>query len=135
MARADLRSAPGGGGGGRPGARAFRRWLELLIFLEAEQGTRGPGAVRAYVQLVAESREVVIAHVQTLTRQLAGMIADGVQRGEFTAVDPTTVGPVVFDATARFHNPVHASEWSDPGIDAAFERVWSLIMAALGERA
>jgi Tetracyclin repressor-like, C-terminal domain len=37
----------------------------------------------------------------------------------------------VFDARARFHNPVHAAEWSDPGIDSAFEGVWSLVVAAL----
>jgi hypothetical protein len=29
-------------------------------------------------------------------------------------------------------NTVNALEWSDPGIDAAFESVWSLILAGLG---
>ena len=66
--------------------------------------------------------------------QLARIIADGVARGEFAAADPAAAGRAVFDATARFHNPAHAAEWSDPGIDAAFEGVWSLILAALGPK-
>jgi Tetracyclin repressor-like, C-terminal domain len=86
---------------------------------------------RTYAQLVAESREVVMTHVKTLAGQLAAIIAVGVQRGEFADVDPAMAGRAVFDATARFHNPVHAAEWSDPGIDAAFEGVWSLVVDAL----
>jgi hypothetical protein len=30
-----------------------------------------------------------------------------------------------------FHHPVHAPEWRDPGIDAAFEGVWRLVMEGL----
>ena len=93
-----------------------------------------PELFATYVQLVAESREVIVAHVRTLTQQLAAIVADGVERGEFAAVDSTAAGRAVFDATARFHNPSHVSEWSDPNIDAAFEGVWSLVVAALGKK-
>jgi hypothetical protein len=41
----------------------------------------------------------------------------------------------VFDATARFHNPTHAPEWADPGIDPAYEGVRSLVLRGLGARA
>ena len=75
-----------------------------------------------------------MAHVNTLSGQLAAIVALGVQRGEFADVDPATAGRGVFDATARFHNPAHAAEWSNPGIDAAFEGVWSLVAAALRPR-
>jgi hypothetical protein len=37
----------------------------------------------------------------------------------------------VFQASASFHHPVHAPEWRDPGIDAAFEGVWRLVMEGL----
>lgn len=77
------------------------------------------------------AREVITAHVGTLTDQLALIIADGAQRGEFGVTDPVVAARAVFDATSRFHNPVHAAQWSDPGIDAAFEGVWSLVLAGL----
>ena len=40
----------------------------------------------------------------------------------------------MLDATARFHNPANAAEWSDPGIDEAFERVWVLLLDGLRPR-
>jgi AcrR family transcriptional regulator len=117
-----------------PALDRLRHWLQLLITSKRSRALEDPELFATYVQLVAESREVVAAHVNTLTGQLAAIIARGVQRGEFADVDPVIAGPAVFDATARFHNPVHAAEWSSPGIDAAFEGVWSLVVAALRPR-
>ena len=68
---------------------------------------------------------------RSLAGQIGRIVADGVARGEFAVDDPVAAGRAVFDATARFHDPAHAPEWSDPGIDAAFERVWSLVLAGL----
>ncbi len=85
-----------------------------------------------YVELTADAREVVLAHVENLVGQLTRIITSGVERGELDVPDPVAAARAVFDATSRFHNPVHASEWSDPGIDAAFEGVWSLVLAGLG---
>jgi AcrR family transcriptional regulator len=120
--------------GDGPATARLRRWLDLLISSKRGRALEDPELFATYVQLVAESREVVIAHVRTLTEQLAGIIVEGVERGEFAAVDPAVTSRAVFDATARFHNPAHAGEWADPNIDAAFEGVWSLVVAALGTR-
>jgi AcrR family transcriptional regulator len=118
-----------------PAPERLRSWLDLLISSKRSRALEDPELFATYVQLVAQSREVVLAHVQTLTEQLATIIADGIARSEFTEVVPTTAARAVFDATARFHNPAHASEWSDPDIGVAFEGVWSLLIAALGKRA
>ena len=120
--------------GKEPAPERLRCWLDLLISSKRSRALEDPELFATYVRLVAESREVIIAHVRTLTEQLAAIVADGVERGEFAAVDPTATGRAVFDATARFHNPAHMSEWSEPNIDAAFEGVWSLIVAALGKK-
>jgi len=117
-----------------PAPEKLRRWLELLIAAKRSRAREDPELFATYVQLVAESRDVVVAHVNTLTGQLAAIVALGVGRGEFADVDPAMAGRAVFDATARFHNPVHAAEWSDPGIDEAFEGVWALVIAALRPR-
>ena len=52
-------------------------------------------------------------------------------QGEFSVADPAEAACAVIDATGRFHNPAHAAEWSDPGISAAFERVWALVLRGL----
>jgi AcrR family transcriptional regulator len=101
------------------------RWLaRVSLPLEAVAAEDGPA-------LAAEAREVVRAHVDTLAGQLARIIVDGVARGELSAADPARTGRAVFDATGRFHNPAQASAWSDPGIDAAVEGVWSLVLGGL----
>jgi hypothetical protein len=97
----------------------LRRWLELLF--------------ATYVELVGESRDVVRAHVRILTEQLAAIIADGTRAGELVAADPQVEARAVFDATARFHDPAHAAEWFEPGIDEAFEGVWSIVVRALAD--
>lgn len=74
---------------------------------------------------------MVTAHLQTLTDQLARIMADGVTRGEFATTDPEAAGRAVLHATARFHHPAHAAEWADPRIDADFDAVWTLIHRGL----
>jgi AcrR family transcriptional regulator len=115
-----------------PAPTRLRRWFDLLIASKRSRALDDPELFATYVELVAESRDVVKSHVDTLVGQIAGIIAAGVARGEFTAADPAATGRAVFYATARFHNPAHAMEWSDPGIDAAFEGVWSLVLRGLG---
>jgi AcrR family transcriptional regulator len=115
----------------RPAPERLRRWLELLISAKRSRAMDDPELFATYMRLVADARGVVSAHVGHLADQLARIIADGVARGEFAVTDPAGAGRAVLDATARFHNPTHAPEWSDPGIDAAFERVWSLVLRGL----
>lgn len=81
--------------------------------------------------LPRESRDVIEAHVRTLTSQLAQMISDGVASGDFGVPDSRAAAHAVFDATSRFHNPANAAAWSEPGIDRAYEAVRSLVLAGL----
>jgi AcrR family transcriptional regulator len=114
-----------------PALERLRRWLDQLIATKRGKALEDPELFATYVQLATESREVVRAHVEDLVGQLARIIAEGAKRGELESADPIAAARAVFDATARFHNPVHAPGWSDPGIDASFEGVWSLIMVGL----
>lgn len=117
-----------------PAPERLRRWFDLLIRSKRKKVLDDPELFATYCALVADAREVVTAHVNTLTGQIAKILADGLARGEFTITDPVTAGRAVFDATTRFHNPIHAAEWSDPGSEAAFESVWSLLLRGLGAR-
>jgi AcrR family transcriptional regulator len=108
------------------------RWLDLLVTAKRRMAWEDPELFATYLQLAADSREAIRAHVDDLTGQLARIIADGVTRGELAAADPATAGRAVFDATARFHNPTHAPEWTNPSIDAAYQGVRSLVLRGLG---
>jgi AcrR family transcriptional regulator len=112
----------------------LKAWFDALIAAKKRRVLKDPELFATYVSLAIDAREVVKGHVDTLVDQVARIIADGVKSGAFTVKDARVAARSVFDATARFHNPAHAAEWSDPGIDAAFEGVWSLIKAALTAR-
>jgi AcrR family transcriptional regulator len=114
-----------------PAAPRLRRWLDALIAVKRQKVQGDPELFATYVALAAESRDVVAAHVDLLRRQVARIIADGVAQSEFVVANPDEAARAVIDATGRFHNPAHAAEWSDPGIDAAFERVWALVLRGL----
>ena len=114
-----------------PAPDRLRRWLEQLMTAKRRKVLDEPELFATYIRLAADAREVVNGHVQELTGQLARIIADGIESGAFTVNDAQATARAIFSATARFHNPRHASEWSDPAIDRDFEGVWSLVLAAL----
>jgi len=117
--------------GREPAPERLRKWMDALMAAKRRRVLKEPELFATYGNLAADAREVVKAHVDALVGQAARIIADGIASGAFPVKDAETAARSVFDATARFHHPKHAAEWSDPGIDAAFEGVWSLIQAAL----
>ena len=120
--------------GKEPAPERLRKWLDGLLAAKRRRALNEPELFATYISLAADAREVVKAHVDALVDQAARIIADGIKSGAFTVKDAKVAARSVFDATARFHNPAHAGEWSDPGIDAAFEGVWALLRAALMAR-
>lgn len=114
-----------------PAAARLERWLDGLVEAKRRKALDDPELFATYIELTAGARDVVTAHVERLVGQLARIIGDGVERGELEARDPSLAARAVFDATARFHNPAHAPEWSDPGIDDAYESVRSLVLRGL----
>ncbi len=119
-------------GASGPAEKRLRRWFDVLIATKRRKTLAEPELFATYQAIFREAHEVVTRHVEALVAQLGKIIADGVKRGEFSSADPHATARAIFDATARFHNPAHAAEWADiAASDAAFERVWTLIVAAL----
>jgi AcrR family transcriptional regulator len=111
--------------------KRLERWLDSLVQAKRRKALDEPELFATYIELAADAREVVKTHVQTLVDQLARIVADGVANGAFTADDPKAAARAAFDATSRFHNPVHAAEWANPQIDSAYEEVRSLVLRGL----
>lgn len=114
-----------------PAPARLHQWLVQLILAKRRRALDDPELFATYLALAADARAVVQAYVDHLLGQLTQIIADGVAQGAFSAVDPYATAQAVFDATTRFHKPSHAAEWADPGIDAAFAAVWSLLLRGL----
>jgi len=117
-----------------PAPERLRRWLNLLCSMKRKYALDDPELFATYRELASEARDVVRVHVDHLAEQITHIIIDGVVQGEFAVDDPFVFGRAVLTATTRFHDPAHATEWSDPDIDAALDGVWSLILVGLSPR-
>ena len=109
----------------------LRRFFDTLIALKRRRAAEDPQLFAAYRTLAADSKSAA-AHLYELVELTATIIRGGVKERAFRAVDPIAAARAVLFATSRFHHPVHAPEWSDPGIDTAFNDVWKLLMEGLG---
>jgi AcrR family transcriptional regulator len=116
---------------GTPAPERLHTWLRALIDAKRSRAAEDPELFETYMILVEESSAEVQEHVEHLAASLTKIVADGVQRGELVADDAAATGRAILDATARFHNPTHRQEWSDPKIDDQFEAVWSLLLKGL----
>lgn len=122
-------------GGTAPAPERLAAWLDALFTAKRHKAGDDPELFATYMALVDEHSEVVDRHIATLVGQLTAIIEDGLARGEFAATgpaaDPPTAARAVWDADARFHDPVYAAEWNGEGIRAAFEAVRALILRGL----
>lgn len=114
-----------------PADLRLRQWFDRLIEAKHRKVLDDPELFETYHRIAMDAREVVIAHVDHLLDQLTRIIADGAAQGLFKTADPAATARAVLDATTRFHKPTHAGEWRDPGIMAAFDGVWKLVLAGL----
>jgi AcrR family transcriptional regulator len=117
-----------------PADRRLDQWLTGLFEAKRHKAGDDPELFATYSVLTDETNSVVDRHIEDLTGQLAKIIDDGRAQGVFA---PDCVGSsdeaahAVFSATAQFHDPAYAAEWSRPGIEDAFTAVRTLVLRGL----
>lgn len=114
-----------------PAPLRLRRLIDALIAVKRRRAADDPELFAAYRTLAADAQSVAASHVDELVGLAATVIRAGVKEGTFRTGDPVAAGRAVLFATSRFHHPAHAAEWKDPGIDAAYNDVWRLLMHGL----
>ena len=114
-----------------PAPQRLRRLLDGLIAGKRRWALDDPELFAAYRTLAADAQSAVSVHIEELVALAATIIRSGVDDGTFRTADPVAAARAVLMATSRFHHPVHAVEWADPAVDAAFDDVWQLVMDGL----
>jgi AcrR family transcriptional regulator len=112
--------------------KRLNRWFDLLMTLKRRRAVEDPQLFATYMRLVGESRAVVTKHIDELVTQLTTIIIDGVANGEFAVDDADDAARALFDATLRYHHPLHVAEWKDDALmRASFERLFNLALRGL----
>ncbi|MFF7153383.1 TetR family transcriptional regulator [Streptomyces sp. NPDC008139] len=114
-----------------PAPERLPRWLTELFAAKRRKAGLDPELFATFQMLARDNSGAVSRHVQETIDQLAGIVADGVRRGEFAPCDRAATARAVWDATCRFHDPAHAAEWTLPGVDAEFTAVCELVLRGL----
>ena len=111
-----------------PAADRLHRWLLMLMTIKRRFALEDPELFGTYAMIDKDDAEVVHEHVEVLTSQITRILEDGVEAGEFRPSVLEGGALAIWDATTRFHNPMHRHEWSDPGATERFEGVWHLLL-------
>jgi len=113
-----------------PEAR-LRDWLAALFEAKRRKAGDDPELFATYSVLTGESVTTVIEHLTELTDQLTRVVRDGIDAGTFTVADPAVAALAVFQATGRYHDPVYAQEWEQPGAEEEFTALVDLLVRGL----
>ncbi|GGO53171.1 TetR family transcriptional regulator [Streptomyces daqingensis] len=117
-----------------PAGQQLDRWLTTLFEAKRHKAGDDPELFATYTVLASEASGVVERHIEDSVGQLAQIIEAGRDEGEFAADaigSAYEAARAVFHATARFHDPVYAAEWSRPGVEDDFLSVRSLVLRGL----
>ncbi|MGW2250506.1 TetR family transcriptional regulator [Kitasatospora sp. NPDC001660] len=109
----------------------LHRWLVTLFAAKKKKALDDPQLFATYMVLVEENSGTVEAHIDTMVGQIAQIVQDGMEKKDFKLAHVLTTARAVFEATAHFHDPAYAGEWSDPKANERFEAVWTLILNGL----
>lgn len=120
---------------GKAGAKdKLRLWLDTLMRLKRDCAAEDPEMFAMYTAVSLEAGEPIAAHVRELTSQIAAILREGRENGEFEFQDAESTAQALFMATSRFHHPAHAGEWRDPQTEQLAEAVWELLLSGLSAR-
>ena len=117
--------------GTRTATARLTAWFHALRLAKQRKVRRDPELFRVYHGIVENAHEVVGAHIATLLRQLAGILAAGVAAGEFARqLDAPAAARAFLLATVQFHHPALVAQNPLP-TEADAEAVLGLLLAGL----
>jgi AcrR family transcriptional regulator len=119
----------------RPGPAAVRL-RELMTTINRMNSERyiGDSKLHEMVEIaMEESWEVCVAHMQTITESIAGVIAQGVASGEFEAPDVPLAAMCVCTGMMRFFHPQMIAQCANkPGPE--IDQMIDFVLAGLAPR-
>jgi hypothetical protein len=108
--------------------------LTVMFATKRAKARQDPELFATFRVLAAEHSTVSTAHVAFLLDEIRAIVVDGIAGGDFAPGEPEMIARAIFDATTRFHDPVHAAEWRFPEVEAASDGVISLILNGIRAR-
>ena len=111
----------------------LRTWLLALIASKRNSAADDPEMFAMYTAVTLDAVDMITEHVNHLIAQLERILQEGMRLQQFEQGSADALAKAVFMATARFHHPAHAYEWSAETLQEEFDTVWELLRRGLGK--
>ena len=89
---------------GDPDVR-LKQWFATLYALLREKRTADPDLYRSFRLAADENRPFVGKHVAAIRWQVAKLVTEAMQTGQYRDSNPLETATVLFEATTAFHHP------------------------------
>lgn len=110
----------------------LREWFETLMNIKSEKVKDDPEMFASYSILAQNVADhVVFEHLETMVKQVEMILRDGCVDGSFDIEDCAATAQSLFDATIRYHHPLHVKEWKGDNIQKEFDQLFTLLERAI----
>ncbi|GGG72854.1 TetR family transcriptional regulator [Paenibacillus radicis (ex Gao et al. 2016)] len=111
---------------------ALHMWLKTLIEIKRSASLNDPEMFAMYAAVTLDATAIIAEHIDSLTGQIEVLLERGKVSGAFRYDQPADrLARAVFSATAKFHHPAHAAEWTGESADEEFGSLWKLLLSGL----
>jgi len=106
-------------------------WFLELYTSKHDSALNDPEMFATYSALVAESGDVLKAHLAALICDISKIISEGVSQGIFFIEDPDITASSMLLAFTHFHHPAMILKWKFNEDQKSFDGVWNLVLKGL----
>lgn len=115
----------------RPASERLIAWFETLRTAKQRKVLNDPELFRVYHRLALDAGDLASEHVANLLGQVAKIIAEGMEQGEFSPhLDARAAAQACLHAMTPFHHPAMLSQGAPPKEEEA-SAVLNLLLAGL----
>lgn len=106
----------------------LREWFETLMDIKAKTVKDDPEMFASYSILAQNVADhVVFEHLDTMIKQVELILCDGCEDDSFEIENCAATARALFDATIRYHHPLHVKEWQGENIKEEFNQLFLLL--------
>lgn len=115
-----------------PVAARLRQWFETLMEIKRRNVKDDPEMFESYSILAKNvSSEMRNNHIDIMLRQIEDILREGAEQGIFDVENCAVTANVLFEATLRYHHPLHVREWQGDNIADEFNALYALLEKAI----
>lgn len=106
-------------------------WALTIHRAKIEKVRHDPELYRAFDMAAEHSKPFVKRHIETMHRQLSGLVTEAIAKRGLSRADPESMTKIILEATAAFHHPRLVAQFIDEPREELLHRVIDCVLVGL----